>query len=116
MKSRILPVIFIALFTVGAAGCQSDQEKKNVGRAAGVGAGAGALLGLGMGAMTGDGGYALAGAATGAAVGAAGGAMYEYNQTRDDRRTQMLADSIGGANKGETVDSAGKRHLDRFYR
>lgn len=40
--------------------------------------------------------------------------MYEYNQTRDDRRTATLATSIGGANKGETVDGAGKRHLDDF--
>jgi hypothetical protein len=40
--------------------------------------------------------------------------MYEYDQARDDRRTKMLADSIGGANKGETVDQAGTRHLADF--
>ena len=40
--------------------------------------------------------------------------MYEYDQSRQDRRTQTLADSIGGAKKGETVDDAGKRHLDDF--
>ena len=37
-----------------------------------------------------------------------------YDQSRDDRRTKMLADSIGGAKQGETADAAGKRHLGDF--
>jgi hypothetical protein len=114
MKSRILTVACVALIAMGSVSCESQQEKENIGRMAGIGAAGGAVLGLGMGALAGDGGYALAGAAVGAAAGAAGGAMYEYNQTRDDRRTNVLAESIGGANKGETVDAAGKRHLDDF--
>lgn len=114
MTSRIITIACITLIALGAASCQSDQERQNVGRMAGYGAAGGAVLGLALGATTGDGSYALAGAAAGAATGAAAGAMYEYNQTRDDRRTQVLADSIGGANKGETVDDAGKRHLDDF--
>jgi hypothetical protein len=40
--------------------------------------------------------------------------MYMYDQSRDDRRTKMLADSIGGAKQGETSDAAGKRHFQDF--
>ena len=67
-----------------------------------------------MGALTGDAGLAVAGAAAGAAAGGAAGGMYMYDQSRDDRRTKMLADSIGGAKKGESADAAGKRHLQDF--
>ena len=37
-----------------------------------------------------------------------------YDQSRDDRRTQTIADSIGGAKQGERADDAGKRHLADF--
>jgi len=40
--------------------------------------------------------------------------MYEYDQHREDNRTKVMADAIGGARKRETVDDAGKRHLDDF--
>jgi hypothetical protein len=71
-------------------------------------------LGLALGAVTGEAKYAAAGMAAGAAAGAAGGAMYEYDQSREDRRTQMLAEAIGGARQGETADEAGRRHLEDF--
>ena len=114
MKSRFGGILFVYLMVAVISGCVSDQESEGVKRGAGVGAAGGALLGLTLGAVAGDSKLALAGAATGAAVGGASGAMYMYDQSRDDRRTKMLADSIGGAEKGETADEAGKRHLADF--
>jgi hypothetical protein len=63
-----------------------------------------------MGALTGDATLAAAGAAAGGAA----GAMYEYNQSHEDRRTELLAEAIGEAKKGETADDAGKRQLEDF--
>jgi hypothetical protein len=96
------------------AGCADTPEGASARRGAKYGAAGGALLGLTMGALTGDAQLAAAGAVAGAAAGAAGGAMYEYDQSREDRRTQTMADAIGGARQGETADDAGKRHLDDF--
>jgi len=114
MKARSVAIFCIFFMASIIAGCATPEEGQNVKRGAGVGAAGGALLGLTMGALTGDAGLAVAGAAAGAVAGAGAGAMYEYDQTREDRRTQVLADSIGGAQKGETVDDAGKRHLEDF--
>ncbi len=106
---------FIAITIItGIYGCANTEEGAAARRGAGYGAAGGAMLGLAMGAASGEKGWAAAGAATGAAAGAATGAMYEYGQAREDNRTKMLADSIGGANQGETVDEAGKRHLEDF--
>jgi uncharacterized protein YjbJ (UPF0337 family) len=96
------------------AGCANTPEGESARRGAGYGAAGGAVMGLALGAMTGDASLAVAGAATGAVAGGAAGAMYEYDQHREDNRTRMMADAIGGAQKGETVDDAGKRHLDDF--
>lgn len=96
------------------AGCANTPEGESARRGAKYGAMGGAALGLGLGALTGDASFAAAGAAAGAMAGAGAGAMYEYDQHRDDNRTKMLADSIGGAKAGETVDDAGKRHLEDF--
>lgn len=95
-------------------GCQTAEETENVRRGAKVGAIGGALLGAGLGALTGEGEFIAAGAAAGAISGGAAGAMYEYEQNREDRRTKVLAESIGGAKAGETADTAGKRHLTDF--
>jgi len=100
------------MLLVALTGCQTPEEGAQVKKGAKVGAVGGALLGVTMGALTGDAKMAAAGMAVGAAAGGAAGGMYEYEQSRDDRRTKMLADSIGGANKGETMDQAGTRHLN----
>jgi len=113
MKSKIAIGIIALYLAVTVIGC-ATEEGRQAGRGAGIGAAGGAALGLAMGAMPGEAGFAAAGAAAGAMAGAAAGGMYMYDQSRDDRRTKMLADSIGGAQKGETADDAGKRHLDDF--
>lgn len=105
-----LLVLMVNLF----GGCANTPEGESARRGAGYGAAGGAVMGLALGAMTGDARLAAAGAATGAIAGGASGAMYEYGQHREDNRTEMMADAIGGARKGETVDDAGKRHLDDF--
>ena len=104
----------IALMISLLVGCANTPEGESARRGAGYGAAGGAVMGLALGAMTGDAGLAAAGAAAGAVAGGAAGAMYEYDQQRQDNRTQVMADAIGGARAGETVDDAGKRHLDDF--
>ena len=113
VRNRVA-VVSIALMISLLFGCANTPEGESARRGAGYGAAGGAVMGLALGAMTGDAGLAAAGAAAGAVAGGAAGAMYEYDQHREDNRTRMLADSIGGARKGETVDDAGKRHLDDF--
>ncbi|MFC1766847.1 glycine zipper domain-containing protein [Planctomycetota bacterium] len=108
---KVLSTILLMLFVVG---CADTEEGAAARRGAQYGAAGGALLGLTLGALTGDAEFAVAGMAAGAAAGAASGAMYEYDQSRDDRRTQTLADALGGAKAGETADDAGKRHLEDF--
>ncbi len=105
---------YIMAFLVFLGGCNGAKSDTGAARGAGIGAVGGAVLGLGMGALTGEGKYAAAGAAVGAAAGAAAGGMYMYDQSRDDDRTKMLADAIGGGKKGETPADAGKRHLADF--
>ncbi|MGL1862769.1 MAG: hypothetical protein OCC46_09645 [Pseudodesulfovibrio sp.] len=105
---------YAILITACLAGCTTTEGGSEARRGAGYGAAGGAVLGLALGATTGNGSYALAGAAAGAIAGGAAGGMYMYDQSRDDKRTKMLADSLGGAQKGETVETAGKRHLDDF--
>jgi hypothetical protein len=110
LRLLFTPVIMTALISA----CANTPEGEAARKGAGYGAAGGALVGLAMGAATGSSKVAAAGAVAGAAAGAGAGAMYEYGQSREDNRTRMLADSIGGAKKGETVDDAGKRHLDDF--
>ena len=114
MKLKFTTILIIGMLAAFMAACATDGERKQIGKGAGVGAAVGGAIGLALGAATGDAGFAVAGAAAGAAVGAGSGAMYEYDQTREDRRTQTMADAIGGAKKGETADGAGKRHLEDF--
>jgi hypothetical protein len=90
------------------------------------GAIAGGTLGLAMGAATGDKRMAAAGAAVGAAAGAGAGAMCEYDQGKQDDRTQIVADAIaapkseGSATAGtaaspqETVGDIGRRKMRDF--
>ena len=92
-----LSVSCVGLLCLALVGCESADEERRVKKGARAGAVGGALMGVTLGAVSGDAGLAVAGAAAGAAIGGAGGAMYEYDQARDDRRTKMLADSIGGA-------------------
>jgi hypothetical protein len=114
MKIRYYAILNISLAVILLTGCATPQESQDVRRGAGVGAAAGAVLGLAMGAATEDRQLAIAGAVAGATAGAASGGMYMYDQSRQDRRTQTLAESIGGAKQGETSDEAGKRHLADF--
>ena len=100
---------------------KKKKGRKRLGKGAKGGAIAGGVLGLALGAATGDAGMAAAGAAAGAAVGAGAGAMYEYDQGKQDDRTQMMADAIATKDSGaapasdtapgETVGEVGARHL-----
>ena len=114
MKSKSISVLCFSIIAAFIVACATEGERRQVGKGAGVGAAVGAVAGLALGAATGDAGIAAAGMAVGAAAGAGAGAMYEYDQAREDRRTQTMADAIGGARKGETADDAGKRHLEDF--
>lgn len=114
MKKLKICLLCIVATAMLLSGCTTTQSGADAKKGAGVGAVGGGVLGLAMGAATGDAKFAVAGAAVGAAAGAAAGGMYMYDQSRDDRRTQTLADSIGGAKKGETADEAGERHLADF--
>jgi surface antigen len=93
------------MFLITACATEGGQE---AAKGAQWGAASGAVLGLALGAITGDEDMMIAGAATGAIAGAAGGAMYEYDQHRDDKRTQALADAIASsnANVGSTQQMA----------
>jgi hypothetical protein len=94
-------------------GCITTQEKgKSAAKDAGGGAAAGALVGLALGRIT---GLPTGEAATeGAKVEVYEGAKFELENTRDDRRTKELKEATGGANEGETIDQAGKRHFKDF--
>ncbi len=114
MKPRYVGLGSIVLIIALVVGCATSQEGQDVKRGTAIGAVGGAAVGLTLGALTGDAGMAAAGAAAGAVAGGAAGGMYMYDQSRDDRRTNTLADAIGGAKAGETADDAGKRHLSDF--
>jgi hypothetical protein len=94
-------------------GCITSQEQgKSVSKGAGGGAVAGDLVGLALGRIT---SLPTGEAATaGAVVGAYEGTKFELKNTRDDRRTKELKEATGGANEGETIDQAGKRHFKDF--
>ncbi len=113
MKSRCVATICIVSMVLSTVGCITSQEEgKSGAKGAGGGAAAGALVGLALGRITGlPIGEA---AAAGEVVGAYEGAKFELKNTREDRRTKELKEATGGANKGETIDQAGKRHFKDF--
>ena len=118
VKTIINMLVSTVLILAPAASWAEDTEQPGK-RGARWGAKGGAALGLVLGAATGDAKMAAAGAAVGAASGAAAGAMYEYDQSKQDDRTQMMADAIAGSKSqdvvaGETVGDAGKRHFQDF--
>ncbi len=89
---------------------QTRRQKRQDRRQGG--AAAGALAGAALGSLVGE-------AGAGAAAGAVAGSVYQYDQSRQDDRTQMLADSIAGSNTQqiapqETVGDVGKRHMQDF--
>ncbi len=111
--SAIILTIVLAAGTVAA----QEESKKNTGRR--KGAKGGAIVGLTLGALTGDAKIAVAGAAAGAVAGGVSGDFYDYDQSRQDDRTQMLADGIAGSKAGspqpgETVGETGKRHFQEL--
>jgi hypothetical protein len=117
---RTILVLMAVVLVLGVVPAQEEEETgKKKKRGLRRGAATGAFAGLAMGALTGDAELALKGAAAGAAVGAASGSWYDYDQERQDDRTQMLADSIAGSKAqdvapGETVGDVGKRHMQDF--
>jgi len=89
------------------------QERKDKRGGTRKGAAAGAVVGLALGAVAGEAG---AGLAVGATVGAATGMMYDYDQSRQDDRTEMMADAIAGSRQqgavpGESVGDMGQRKM-----
>ena len=92
------------------------KQRKENRKGARKGAAAGAIVGLALGAVAGE---AAAGAAVGAAIGGASGMMYDYDQSRQDDRTQMMSGAIAQSRSGdvaptETVGDVGKRHMQEF--
>ena len=97
---------------------QERQDNRDPG-----GVAVGALAGAALGAVYGE-------AGAGAAAGAIAGGMYEYDQRRQDDRTQMLADSIAASQQQEaantpstpqpaaqpqqTVGDVGRQHMQDF--
>jgi len=101
---------------------EGKKEKKRRKKGAKWGAAVGGGLGLLAGAATGDAKMAAAGAAVGAGVGAAAGSQYEYDQGKQDDRTEMMADAIaarppaGGAAPAaapqQTVGDLGRQQME----
>jgi hypothetical protein len=105
---------------------KSRRQKRKEKRAESgtrTGAMAGALAGLALGAAVGEAGTGLA---VGAAYGAAAGSMYDYGQSRQDDRTEMIAGGLAGrppgessgggetGGGGETVGDVGRRQMGSF--
>jgi hypothetical protein len=116
MKLRVMIAAFaLAVFCIGSVAAQEEtRQEKRKGRR--KGAAGGAVVGLAMGALAGDASYAAAGAAAGAVAGGVAGSWYDYDQSNQDNRTQMMADAIAGSKAGspapgETVGEVGKRHF-----
>lgn len=83
--------------TSGKTAGRKRREERRAGRSGDAARGAvgGALVGAALGAIVGEAGM-------GAAFGAASGSAYMYDQSRQDDRTQMLAESIGGGQSAST--------------
>ena len=115
MKFRITIVAMaVTLLCIGWVVAQETRKEKRQGRR--KGATGGAVVGLAMGALAGDAKYAVAGAAAGAVAGGVAGSWYDYDQSNQDNRTQMMADAIAGSKAGdpapgETVGDVGRRHF-----
>jgi hypothetical protein len=106
--------VALTLLCFGLAEAQETRKEKRQGRR--KGATGGAVVGLAMGALAGDASYAVAGAAAGAVAGGVAGSWYDYDQSNQDNRTQMMADAIASnkssdAAPGETVGEVGRRHF-----
>ncbi len=114
LRKMIVAMTF-AVFCVGTVAAQEETVKEGrKGRR--KGAKTGAVVGLAMGALAGDASWAVAGAAAGAVAGGAAGSWYDYYQSNQDNRTQMMADPIAGSKSGnpapgETIGEVGKRHF-----
>ena len=122
--TRIVVAVLLVVLLLGMVAVVADEEateekKKKKKKGVRKGAMLGAITGLALGAATGDAEFAAAGAAAGAIVGAGAGAMYEYDQSKQDDRTMMMADAVASnketdAKPGETVGDVGKRHMESF--
>jgi hypothetical protein len=118
---RVALVTVMCLLCAGVTVAQEEDSGKKKRSGLRRGAVTGAGLGLALGALTGDAEIALKGAAAGAATGAATGSWYDYDASRQDDRTEMLATAIAGSNTSgaapapnETVGDVGKRHFEDF--
>ena len=111
-------MVMVLVFLMASLGsAQEEQSKKEKRQGRRKGATGGAIVGLTLGALAGDAGLAVKGAAAGAVVGGVSGSMYDYDQSRQDDRTMVLAGAIGGSNSGdaapgETVGDVGERHFE----
>jgi hypothetical protein len=117
--TRVIVLTTILAFSFGVAAAQQETEKKKRREGRRKGAAGGAVLGLTLGALAGDASLAAKGAAAGAVAGGVSGSLYDYDQSRQDDRTQMLADSIAGSKAGdpqpgETVGDTGRRHFEEL--
>ncbi|MFV2072003.1 MAG: glycine zipper domain-containing protein, partial [Thermoanaerobaculales bacterium] len=115
--ARTMLVVVVVVLTVALGSAQEDQTKKEKRKGRRKGATGGAIVGLALGALTGDASLAVKGAAAGAVVGGVSGSWYDYDQSRQDDRTLMMADAIAGSKSGdvaagETVGDVGKRHFE----
>ena len=115
--ARPMLVLLVVVLTAALGLAQEEQTKKEKRKGRRKGATGGAVVGLALGALAGDAGLAVKGAAAGAVVGGVTGDMYDYDQSRQDDRTMMLAGAIGGSNSGdaatgETVGDVGERHFE----
>ncbi len=115
--ARTILVVMVIILTAGLGSAQEDETRKEKRQGRRKGAKGGALVGLTLGALAGDASWAVKGAVAGGVVGGVSGDMYDYDQTRQDDRTLMMADAIAGSRSGdvatgETVGDVGKRHFE----
>ncbi len=125
--ARIMVAVGVVVLTAAFGLAQEDQtgeeqtgkdqtrKENRQGRRKGVRGGA--LVGVTLGALTGDASFAVKGAVAGAVVGGVSGDMYDYDQSRQDDRTMMIAGAVAGSKsgdavQGETVGDVGRRHFE----
>ena len=90
---------FLLAASILLTACKTtDPNDRNTGTRRG--ATTGAILGLTMGAMTGEAKYAAAGAVAGGVAGGAAGNWSDYQNERDDYRTETLAAAIASKDSG----------------
>ncbi len=115
MNNKPLKLTTLLLVSALAAGCASTaSEDKGANQGIKTGAISGALVGLTMGALTGDASLAMKGAVMGGVTGGAAGAVADYENSREDHRTETLAAAIAQPKATQTTSADTTKHTQHL--